>query len=88
MGLPVTTWEGEFSGTPFKLRQSPLLDEFFITRYREGVAAALDFKLIRSSFDVGHWIDGRYVRTALHDLKLDGYWQEFDDKGKPLTTAR
>jgi sulfonate transport system substrate-binding protein len=88
MGLPVTTWEGEFSGTPLKLRQSPLLDGFFIARYREGVAAALDFKLIRSAFDVGPWIDGRYVSTALHDLKLDGFWQEFDDKGKPLTAIK
>jgi sulfonate transport system substrate-binding protein len=70
-----------------KLRQSPLLDDFFIARYREGVVAALDFKLIRSSFDVGPWFDPRYVRTAVHELKLDGYWQEFDDKGKPLTTA-
>jgi sulfonate transport system substrate-binding protein len=87
MGLPATTWEGEFSGTSLKLRQSPLLDDFFIARYREGVVAALDFKLIRSSFDVGPWFDPRYVRTAVHELKLDGYWQEFDDKGKPLTTA-
>jgi sulfonate transport system substrate-binding protein len=89
MGLPVTTWEGEFgSSTPIKLRQSPLLDDFFITRYREGIAAALEFKLIRSSFDVRPWINPRYVRTAVHDLKLDGYWQEFDDKGRPLATTR
>lgn len=88
MGLPVSTWTKEFENTPLAVRESPLLDDFFVARYREGVASALKFKLIRTSFDVTPWIEPNYVREAIRQEHLEGRWQEFDALGQPLTAAK
>ncbi len=84
MGLPATTWEGEFEGARLVQRQSPLLDGFFLAHYRAGVAGALDFKLIRSGFEVGAWIEPKYVLHAIHEQHLEGLWGEFDAQGLPI----
>jgi sulfonate transport system substrate-binding protein len=88
MGLPVSTWAKEFENTPLVVRESPLLDDFFIARYREGVTSALEFKLIRTSFDVTPWIEPQYVREAIRQLHLEGLWHEYDDHGHPLTVVK
>jgi sulfonate transport system substrate-binding protein len=84
MGLPVTTWEGEFAGSLLRQRQSPLLDGFFVAHYRAGIAGALDFKLIRHGFEIGSWIEPKYVLQAIHTQHLEGLWKAFDAQGLPI----
>ncbi len=60
---------------------SPLLDEHFFSHYKRGVQASLDFKFIRKDIDVDAWANPRYLAQALKDLKLEGFWQEYDAEG-------
>lgn len=59
---------------PLKDLNNPLLDPFFVTGYRIGVAFALEQKLIRGPVDVDAWIDRSYLDGALRSLGLAGFW--------------
>ncbi|WP_232833288.1 ABC transporter substrate-binding protein [Paraburkholderia kururiensis] len=83
-GVPYSSWQAEYAGQSLKSRNSPLLDAFFVARYKAVAQDALKLKLIRQPVDVDSWIEPRYLVTALHTLKLDHYWTAYDAAGKPL----
>lgn len=82
-GIPYTTWKESFEGEPMKLKNSPLFDDYLTHRYKQAVADALRFKLIRTGFDVDAWIDRRYLDAAIKSLHLEGYWPTYDSEGNP-----
>ncbi|KYF51487.1 nitrate ABC transporter substrate-binding protein [Sorangium cellulosum] len=82
-GIPYATWKESFDGEPMKLRNSPLFDGFLTHRYKQAVADAQRFKLIRRGVDVDAWIDKSYLDAAIRSLHLEGYWPSYDSEGNP-----
>ena len=77
-------YEADMKGQPLTYRLSPRFDPFIVASDRKSVDDALRFKLIRKSFDVGAWIDDRYVENAVKQLKLESFWPAFDANGAIL----
>ncbi|MFZ3141202.1 ABC transporter substrate-binding protein [Polaromonas sp.] len=82
-GTPVASWEAEFDKQDLATRNSPLVDDFIIARYKAVVDDAVKLKLIRRSVPVDGWFDTRYLKTSLKKLGLEKRWTEYDAKGKP-----
>ncbi|AKJ29387.1 ABC transporter substrate-binding protein [Caldimonas brevitalea] len=80
------TYDEEYRGA-LAPRMSPRFDPFAVARIQQGVADAYRFKLIRRSFDVGAWIEPRYVEAAVAQLKLDSLWPAYDAQGHLLTAT-
>ncbi|CAG9166569.1 ABC transporter substrate-binding protein [Cupriavidus pampae] len=83
-GTPYEHWKEDFDGEPLRVRLNPNFDPFLVTRYKDAVEQAYRFRLSRARFDVDQWIDQRYLRTALNDLKLQTYWPIYQPDGKIL----
>jgi sulfonate transport system substrate-binding protein len=84
-GVPYSTWQAEFAGQSVKLRNSPLLDPFFVGRYQAVAQEALALKLIRQPVQTDTWFEPVYLDHALQALKLQNYWMRYDAAGKPLS---
>lgn len=82
-GTPVASWAAEFDQQPLAIRNSPLVDDFIIARYKAVVADALKLKLIRREVTVDDWFDTRYLKASLKKQGLEDYWTAFDAKGQP-----
>ena len=83
-GTAVTSWSAEFEGQSLAERNSPLLDDFIVGRYKAVASDALKLKLIRKSVTVDDWIERKYLNAALKSQKLESYWTPFDKAGKPV----
>ena len=64
-------------------RLSPLLDEYFVENLKKSIVQAKEFRLIRRDVSLEGWLAPKYLNTALKELKLEGYWPEFNAAGKP-----
>lgn len=82
-GTPVASWAAEFDKQPLAVRNSPLVDNFIIGRYKAVVADALKLKLIRREVSIDDWFDTRYLKVALKKQGLENYWTAYDAKGNP-----
>lgn len=71
--------------TALALRETPLLDEYWVARYRDAIADALKYRLIRSNIDVDAWIERRFLDAALRELQLDKHWVRHGADGKPIS---
>jgi sulfonate transport system substrate-binding protein len=83
-GVSYSSWQAEYANQSLKIRNSPLLDPFFIGRYKAVAQDALKLKLIRQPVDVDSWFEPKYLDNALREQKLDHYWTRYDPAGKPL----
>ncbi len=81
-GTPVASWTAEFDKQPLAQRNSPLVDDFIVARYKAVVGDALKLKLIRREVTVDDWFDTRYLQAALKKQGLEGYWSASDAKGR------
>lgn len=70
---------------PLALRNTPLLDQYFLGKLRAGVADSLRYRLIRRDVDVGAWLDVRFLDAALKDLQLERFWLRYAADGKPAS---
>ncbi|SEF33576.1 sulfonate transport system substrate-binding protein [Variovorax sp. NFACC28] len=82
-GTPVASWAAEFDQQQLAARNSPLVDDFIIGRYKAVVADALKLKLIRREVSIDDWFDTRYLKNALKKQGLENYWTAYDAKGNP-----
>lgn len=73
-GTPKRVLIEDTAGMPLKNANNPLIDDFFVTSYKIGVAFALQQRLIRAPVDVDAWIDRSYLNDALHALDLASFW--------------
>ncbi|BCL75851.1 aryl sulfate ester ABC transporter [Jeongeupia sp. HS-3] len=87
-GVPYSAFKRDYEGQLLKERLSPLLDENFYSHYRDSLVLAKKLKLIRGDIDVDAWIEPKYLKQALKEQKLDGYWAEFDVAGKTRVAAK
>jgi sulfonate transport system substrate-binding protein len=81
-GTPFSHYKESYDG-PLKLRNTPLLDDFFVARYKATVEDCKKFGLIRADVDVDQWIDRSFLEAVLQELNLLSYWQSYDANGKP-----
>jgi sulfonate transport system substrate-binding protein len=84
-GVPYSAWQAEYANQSLKIRNSPLIDPFFIGRYKAVAQDALKLKLIRQPVEVDSWFETKYLDNALRTQKLDHYWTHYDAAGKPLS---
>jgi sulfonate transport system substrate-binding protein len=84
-GTSYYEYQKTFADVPLKWRLSPLLDEYFVENLKKSIVQAKEFKLIRRDVNIDGWLAPKYLNTALKDLKLEGYWPEFNAAGKPKT---
>ncbi|WUR13285.1 ABC transporter substrate-binding protein [[Empedobacter] haloabium] len=82
-GTSYYEYQKTFVDVPLKWRLSPLLDEYFVENLKKSIQQAREFKLIRRDVDINGWLAPQYLNTALKELKLEGYWPEFNAAGKP-----
>ncbi|HSV82712.1 MAG TPA: ABC transporter substrate-binding protein [Ramlibacter sp.] len=82
-GTPVASWAAEFDQQDLATRNSPLVDDFILARYKAVVADAFKLRLIRREVSVDDWFDTRYLKVALKKQGLENYWTPFDAKGRP-----
>ena len=68
-------------------RLSPIIDDFFIARYRAQAERAKTYKLLRDDVDVDSWFEPKYLNQALAELKLQDYWPRYDAAGKKVATG-
>jgi sulfonate transport system substrate-binding protein len=85
-GTPYEHWREDYDGQPLRVRINPNFDPFLVARYKDSVEQAYRLKLSRAKFDVDQWIDQRYLKAALTQLKLENYWPVFQPNGKILGT--
>lgn len=71
--------------TPLALRETPLLDEYWVSRYRAAIADAVAYRLIRTNIDLDAWIDRRFLDVALRELRLEKQWGRYGVDGKPVS---
>ncbi|HSW18121.1 MAG TPA: ABC transporter substrate-binding protein [Ramlibacter sp.] len=81
-GTPFASWSAEFDQQSLASRNSPLIDDFIVTRYKAVVADALKLRLIRREVTVDDWFDTRYLKAALKKQGLENYWAPSDAKGR------
>ena len=79
---PEKVWREDFIGQPLRVRLSPLLDPFLVSRYKEAAKDAHALKLTRSVPEIDSWFDRRYLNVALKELKLEGYWPAYGADGQ------
>jgi sulfonate transport system substrate-binding protein len=58
----------------WKARWNPLFDEFVTSHYRNAIYYSRKVNLIRNTVDEARLFDSRFVKQAIKDLKLEGYW--------------
>lgn len=86
-GTPAASWAAEFADTPLAQRNSPLIDDFLVSRYEAVVKEALDLKLIRRSVAVKDWFEPRYLQAALKQQGLENRWVAYDSKGQAVQSV-
>lgn len=89
-GVPYASWQAEFEQQALSDRNSPLIDDFIVARYKAVVADALKLKLIRRDVAVDGWFDPSFLQQALKSQGLEQYWKPYDATGKTASnpTAR
>lgn len=71
----------EWKTYKLKERLSPLLDEYYVASLQKSIDETKHFKLIRHDVSLDGWIEPKYLNTALKELKLEHYWDEYDKDG-------
>jgi sulfonate transport system substrate-binding protein len=87
-GVPFSNYKEGAQGEDVKGMVSPLLDEYVIARYQAAQDDARKYGLVRNTFDVEAWSERRFLDRAIRDLKLEGFWPEWDQNGKPKPPAK
>ena len=86
-GTPLASWNAEFAPNSLAIRNSPLLDDFIVSRYRSVADDALKLKLIRRQVSFDGWFEPRYLNVALKQQGLEKRWSTFDAKGRVKSEA-
>jgi sulfonate transport system substrate-binding protein len=79
---PEKIWREDFIGQPLRVRLSPLLDPFLVSRYKEAAKDAHALKLTRNVPEIDSWFDRSYLNAALKELNLVNYWPVYGPNGQ------
>ena len=86
-GNPYSDYKEDFSGSKLRDRLNPLLDEYYTTSIAKSINEAKQFRFLRRDVPTDGWIEPKYQKAALKELKLEGFWDEFDGEGKRKTAS-
>jgi sulfonate transport system substrate-binding protein len=81
-GTPLSIIKEMYAGRTTKDINSPIIDDYYFTHYRDAIADAKEKKFIRNTFDLDKWIDRSYLDAALKELGLENFWSQYDAEGK------
>lgn len=81
-GNPYSDFKEDFKDYTLRDRLNPLLDEYYTSSLNKSIAEVKQFRFIRRDVPTEGWIEPKYLQTALKELNLEGYWDEFDADGK------
>lgn len=87
-GVPAASFAEDFDGQPLARRNTAVLDDFIIARYKEKAAKAKQYGLIKKDVDIDSWLAPQYLNTALKELGLEDYWPRYDADGKKVSSGR
>lgn len=87
-GTPYASWQAEFDQQSLATRNSPLLDDFIVGRYKAVANDALKAKLIRREISVDGWFDPSFLQNALKSQGLASYWTSYDASGLAAATDK
>ena len=71
-------------GVRLRERLSPILDPHSLARLQEAAADMQRFGMLDSAVDTDAWHEPKYVRHALAELGLNGFWTEHDPAGNAI----
>ncbi|MGY2047892.1 ABC transporter substrate-binding protein [Methylobacterium sp. JK268] len=83
-GTPAEVFRADYEGQALAYRLSPLIDDLFVTNYREKAEQVRALGLVRRPVDVSGWFDSRFLDAALRSLGLDRAWTRYGADGRPL----
>ncbi|WEX91709.1 ABC transporter substrate-binding protein (plasmid) [Sinorhizobium garamanticum] len=81
-GFPKDVFETDLEGDTLANRLNPLIDDFVVARYKDKVARAKTYGLIKGDVDVDGWLEPKYLRQALKELKLENHWSSLTANGE------
>lgn len=85
-GTPFKHWKENFEHDDLRATSNVLLDDFQRARYKQSIADAKKFGLMRADVDVDTWFDSSYLDAALKELNLQAYWTPEDGNGQVATS--
>lgn len=83
-GTPYLDYKKDWADADLKERNTPLMDDYFVSSLKQSVQKSLDFKLIRRSVTVDDWIEPKYLNNALKELHLENFWPRFNTSGNKI----
>lgn len=78
VGTPLSQIKETSAGKTLKELNTPLIDGFYVTHYKDALLYSKEHKFIRNTFDVDAWIDRSYLNAALKELGLENFWQSYE----------
>ncbi|MDD5465152.1 MAG: ABC transporter substrate-binding protein [Candidatus Omnitrophica bacterium] len=78
VGTPLSQIKETNAGKTLKQLNTPLIDGFYVTHYKDALLYSKEHKFIRNTFDVDSWIDRSYLNAALKELGLENFWQPYE----------
>ncbi|PRB80020.1 nitrate ABC transporter substrate-binding protein [Pseudomonas sp. MYb185] len=85
--ITVDHFKRELAGASIREKISPLFDTYTTGLYRQSIADAREFRLIRRNIDLDRWIDDSFLQQSLVNLQLEDYWPPLDQNSHPETGA-
>jgi sulfonate transport system substrate-binding protein len=82
VGTPLSIIKETNAGRTTKDINSPIIDEYYLTHYKDAIADSKEKKFIRNTFELDKWIDRTYLDAALKELGLENFWPQYDAEGK------
>ncbi|MET1026943.1 MAG: hypothetical protein ABWY00_07235, partial [Dongiaceae bacterium] len=86
-GVPAESFKEDFEGLALATRNTAVIDDYIIARYKEKAEKAKAYGLIKKDVDIDSWLEPKYLDAALKELQLENYWSRFDANGKKETTG-
>ena len=81
-GNPFSDYKEDFAGDSLRDRLNPLMDEYFVSQINKSIGETKKFRFTRRDVSTDGWIEPKYLNAGLKELKLEGFWDEFDANGK------
>jgi sulfonate transport system substrate-binding protein len=76
-----SNYKEDLAAESLKVRSSPLLDPYVVSTYKWNIREAKRFSLIRNDIDFDSWVDDRFLKQALKEQGLEGFWKPVDRSG-------
>ncbi len=87
-GIPAESFAQDFEGRTLAGRNTAVIDDFIVARYKDKAAKAKQYGLIKKDVDIDSWFAPKYLETALKELGLEDYWPRYDADGNKVASGR